>query len=116
MSAREAATKSLELIEKVDVDSLTCVWPIEHLALACALEGDAPRAARLLGHTTARLQQNGRVNDGDFEREQLEHATYERVRAILAERLTSDEIATCEAQGREYTPRQAREEAIRVET
>ena len=113
--AREAATKSLELIDNVDVDSLTCVWPIEHLALACALEGDAPRAARLLGHTTARLNQNGRVNDGDFAREPLEHATYERLHALLAERLTSVEIANYEAEGCTYTPRQAREEAIRIE-
>ena len=110
--AREAAIKSLELVERVDADSLTCVWTIEHLALAFALEGDAPRAARLLGHTTARLSESGRVNEGDFARESLEQATYERLRSLLAEHLTPVEIATYATEGSAYTPRQAREQAI----
>ncbi|MGH7729421.1 MAG: tetratricopeptide repeat protein, partial [Vulcanimicrobiaceae bacterium] len=104
-AARESAEKSIALYETNDPDSVMRAVAIEHLALAVALEGDLARAARLLGHTSQRFAEAG------FEREYTETVTCDRLRALLAGGLTPEELARYEAEGRDYTPSRAREEA-----
>ncbi|MGH7728461.1 MAG: ATP-binding protein, partial [Vulcanimicrobiaceae bacterium] len=105
VAARESAEKSIALYETNDPDSVACAIAIEHLALAVALDGDLARAARLLGHTSQRFAEAG------FEREYTETVTYDRLRALLAAGLTPEELARYEAEGRDYTPDRARDEA-----
>lgn len=102
-AARRAAEDSRDL--RNETDTVLRAVATEHLALVIALEGDLRRAARVLGYTSYCLARAG------FERENTERTTYDRLRALLADELDSDEIARCEAQGRDYTPRQALDEA-----
>jgi predicted ATPase/class 3 adenylate cyclase len=106
-AARRSAEECIALREPIDPDSVFGTIAVEHLALAIALEGDLPRAARLLSHTTKRLAEAG------FEREYTETVTYDRLRNILAEGLPPGDLTRYEAEGRDYTPRDAREAATK---
>jgi hypothetical protein len=104
-AARASAEESLTLFEATAPDSPISALALEHLALVIALEGDAARAARILGYTVRRLA------DAGFEREHTERVSFERLRAVLASALTPEEAARNEADGSAYSHARARLEA-----
>ncbi len=92
-AATEAAREVVrELIERDPAATFLAV-AIEHLALALALGGEIERAAILHGFAEASLLASG------FERLYTENATRERLLALLAERLGTDDRARLEATG-----------------
>ena len=102
--ARESAGRALSLLP---VDNGTNLIVIEHLALVAALEGDTERAARLAGFTSAALDEVGVI------REYTERTGYERLRGLLADARSAEELTRLESEGRGYSWQDARNEAMR---
>ena len=100
--ARQAAAEGLALLEATQPDSVMCAYPVEHLALAAALEGDYERAARLRAYTSRRIAESG------GSRGFTEAVTYNRFSALLAEHLTPGDLERYGAEGRNLTAQQAR--------
>jgi predicted ATPase/class 3 adenylate cyclase len=74
---------------------------IEHLALALALGGDISRAAALAGYADRALQRQGYV------REFTERTTYERLAALLRDRLAPEQLHARLAEGAALAPEAA---------
>ena len=96
-----AAREAIELRAPTEPDEVYVGIGIEHLALVAALRGDFPRAATLEGYANAALTRQG------FEREFTETTTYNRLTALLCERLSSHELARLTAEGAALGPEAA---------
>lgn len=91
-AALEAAREALRLNRALRQDNFAVIC-LEHLALAALLQGDLPRAARLVGHTEAQYRA------GDQIRDRLEQAGHARLVAGLAARLGPAELQSYRAEG-----------------
>ncbi|HYK51940.1 MAG TPA: hypothetical protein VEV38_00205, partial [Candidatus Eremiobacteraceae bacterium] len=79
-----------------------------HLAVLAALDGDARRAARLLGYVDAQNTALG------LQREPTEQWGYDKIMTALRETLSEDEITTLAAEGTAWSEDQAAAEALQV--
>lgn len=106
-AARAAGAEAIELLSTDGPASWAVATAIGHLALAHARSGDAERAARLLGYWEASWNALG------VKREFTEATTYDRLSAILAERLSPSERQALLGAGAAITPQNAIAEALR---
>jgi tetratricopeptide (TPR) repeat protein len=104
--ARGSAAESLALMANADPGSAFVTMCLEHLALALALEGDWPRAARLYGYCDTRLAALG------YEREHTERVTHERLTALLLERYDAAELAAIRLASSELSGQSAVADAL----
>jgi hypothetical protein len=91
----------IALIGARDPDRALVAAGIEHFALACALDGDLARAARLAGYADAVLQRDG------FVREFTEVTTRDRLVAILQAGCDPDELTRLTGEGAGLAPEAA---------
>jgi len=96
-----AVREVIELRAPTEADAVHVGIAIEHLAFVAAASGDFSRAAALEGYANAALQRQG------FEREFTERGTYDRLAALLRERLSPCELARLTAEGAALTPEAA---------
>jgi len=96
--AAEAARESIDVHAKTDPEHYTVSRGIELLALIAALEGDLRRAAILEGYATAAFARIG------YQHQFVEQITYDRVTALLGEKLSLDERSRLMAGGANLTP------------
>jgi predicted ATPase/class 3 adenylate cyclase len=101
--AREALRKSLDLQLGVSI-----AFAIQHLGAIAALRGDFEQAATLLGFTDASL---GRTATP---REFTEQQEYERITALLTEKLGETRLAELSLHGTRLSEDQAAAEALNV--
>jgi tetratricopeptide (TPR) repeat protein len=105
--ARVAAHAGLSLARTLQRDDLV-VNAIQHLAAALALQGDARRAAPLLGYVDAWFSREG------CKREPTEAKSYDILMAALRNQLSKDEIAMLAAAGAHLDDVQASDEAVAI--
>jgi hypothetical protein len=96
-----AAGEAIRIQAADDSDHGMLGIPVEHLALVRALRGDLARAAKQEGYSRAAFQRHG------FEREFTETMTYNRLMALLRERLVPDELERLLAEGAALKPEEA---------
>lgn len=104
-AARAAGRNAIGLL-KGDHVGWTIAAAIGHLALAHALSGDIPRAARLSGYW------NGSSSALAVSRESTERITYELLSALLAKHLSVTELETLFHEGASLAPADAILEAL----
>jgi hypothetical protein len=80
-AARDAAREAIRAMAPRDPQSSFIAISADHLALALALAGDLPRAARLAGYADAALRELG------FAREFTEKTSRDRLTTLLGARL-----------------------------
>ncbi|HKE36971.1 MAG TPA: tetratricopeptide repeat protein, partial [Candidatus Baltobacteraceae bacterium] len=107
VGARAAACEGLRLARKVRHEPLIAIT-LQHLAVLAALDGDARRAARLLGYVDAQNTALG------LQREPTEQWGYDKIMTALRETLSEDEITTLAAEGTAWSEDQAAAEALQV--
>jgi len=100
-AARDAARGAIRALALGDPQSHGIAIPTEHLALALALAGDLPRAARLAGYADAALLELGIV------REFTEKKTHDRLTTLLHERLAPADRERLLAEGAALVPEAA---------
>jgi predicted ATPase len=105
-AATEAVREVIREIAPGDPESPFIASSLEHLALAIALAGNAPRAARLGGYADATLRKLG------FARVYTEKTTYDRLHLLLRERLPPSDAERLLAEGASLTPHDAIAEAL----
>ena len=105
-AATEAVREVIREIAPGDPESAFIASSLEHLALAIALAGDTPRAARLGGYADATLRKLG------FGRVYTEKTTYDRLHLLLRERLAPSDVERLLAEGASLVPEQAIAEAL----
>jgi predicted ATPase/class 3 adenylate cyclase len=93
-----ATTRELAQVVGEDTRDASFTMALEHAALAIALDNDISRAAILAGYTETTIAQIG------MPREYSEKMTRTRLEAILAERLTPNELAAFQAKGALLAP------------
>ena len=106
-AAHEAAREGLRLGRKAQ-SALQVAFCIQHLAVIIALRGEAQRAARLRGFVDIGLRELG-IQPGPTEK-----WSYQKLTALLSERLSEAEIAKFAAEGAAWSEDQAVEEALKV--
>lgn len=99
--AAKAAREAIEIGALREPDHAHVAIPIEHLALAAALRGDVPWAAKLEGYADAALKRHG------FGREFTETKTFERLKAVLQQELSHGDLARLTAEGAALAPEAA---------
>ncbi|MDQ6826540.1 MAG: hypothetical protein M3Z14_04980, partial [Candidatus Eremiobacteraeota bacterium] len=104
--ARAAASNVLHFYATSDPSNPHVPVTLEHLALACGLDGDFMRAARLEGYVENGLRTVG------YEREYTEMVTQERLIALLREHFSASELDALFAAGAALTPDEAIAEAL----
>ncbi|HLJ83595.1 MAG TPA: tetratricopeptide repeat protein [Candidatus Eremiobacteraceae bacterium] len=87
---------------------LLIVIALQHLALLATQRKGIHRAAQLIGYVDARFRELG------YERQPTERWGYEKVTAILRERLSDAEIETLAAEGAAWPEERALEEAQNI--
>jgi predicted ATPase len=92
-----AAAREVIIRVASDQDHFYIGIGIEHLALAYALRGDLTRAARQEGFADSLFHRGG------IERETTEAKSYDRLMALLRERLSPDDLARLLAEGASLT-------------
>jgi len=97
-NACAAAREAIEELAAREPEAAHVSVAIEHLALALALGGDFPRAATLSGYSDVALRRQG------YEREFTETTTFDRLGALLSERLGPDEFGRLQTEGTALTP------------
>jgi predicted ATPase/class 3 adenylate cyclase len=100
-----AAGEALRLTNPSDLENATVACTLEHTALALALDGRIETAAAIGGYCVAAFASHG------FERDVTEQRTFERLDAILAERLTPFERVALTDRGEAMTAAAAFAEA-----
>jgi hypothetical protein len=100
-AARDIAREAIRALAPRDRQSPFIAISAEHLALALALAGDLPRAARLAGYADAALREFG------FSREFTERTTHDRLTALLGESLTPADLGRLLAEGAALAPEAA---------
>jgi tetratricopeptide (TPR) repeat protein len=108
-AAYEAASEVLELTRLIGYSSWKAL-AVQHLATIAALEGDARRAASLVGYVDACLAREG------VAREPTELRTFEILNARLEKQLGADERADLEAAGRALSESDAIDLALVVQS
>jgi tetratricopeptide (TPR) repeat protein len=98
VESRRIGREALRVLGARDPEAPLAGMTIEHLALACALEGNLPRAALLEGYADAVFRKYG------FIREITERITYDRLSRLLEEGLPPDERARLLAEGAALAP------------
>ncbi len=88
-----AGRNALNLLRKTDPDGIIAAIVIEHVSLAAALAGDLHAAARLEGYADANFRAAG------YARDFTERTSYDRLRALLRERLTTSTLEELLAEG-----------------
>jgi len=88
--------------------SLYTMWSLQNLALLGALNGDARRAAQVLGYVERLYQEEG------AEREPTELWTYEQVTAALRALLSKSDEQALKAQGASWSLERASKEAFEL--
>ena len=104
-AASEAASNALRWAHHVQSKS-KLAWILQHCALIAAKRGDVRAAARLLGYVDAQYAELG------LERESTERWGYERLVALLRERLSEAEIALSRSEGAIMSEEQAIDETL----
>jgi len=105
--ARESAREGLRLARQ-ERSELQVAFTLQHLALLCALGGDARLGAQLLGYVDAQFTALS------MQREPTEQWGYDKLMATLRETLNADEIAQLAAEGAAWSEDRAVEEALKV--
>jgi hypothetical protein len=100
-AARDISREVIRKFAARDPQSLQIANAAEHLALALALAGDLPRAARLGGYADAALLGLG------YARQYTETTTHDRLAALLDERLAPGLRERLRAEGAALTPEAA---------
>jgi len=96
--ARAIAREVIRELALGEPESAPVAQAIEHLALAVALEGDLLRAALLEGYADATFRTLG------FKRETTEIATFDRLSALLGERVAPADLARLLSEGAALPP------------
>jgi hypothetical protein len=97
----DAAREAIHVLAPCDPQSPYIAISAEHLALALALAGDLPRAARLAGYADAAFLRLG------VEREFTERKTHDRLTTLLQERLVPLDRERLLAEGAALVPETA---------
>lgn len=105
--ARRSAKKGLRFAREARVESLIAV-SLQHLALLAGLDGDVPRAAKLLGYVEAQYSRLG------VQREPTEQWGYVKLVTVLGETLSEDLIAKLAVQGATWSEDHAVEQALKA--
>jgi hypothetical protein len=95
------ARESLGEFAPLEPDGADVAVALEHLALAIALGGDLPRAAKLAGYADATLQKQC------FEREFTETTSHDRLASLLREHLAPEQREQLLAEGAALAPETA---------
>jgi predicted ATPase/class 3 adenylate cyclase len=106
-AARESAREGLRVARQVQ-NELQIAIVLQHLGLLAGLDGDARRAAQLLGYVDAQYATL------DYKREPTEQWGYDKLIAALREALSTDEIAQLAAHGAAWSEDQAVAEAAAI--
>jgi predicted ATPase/DNA-binding XRE family transcriptional regulator len=104
--ARESAQEGLRFARQAQSE-LTTATGLQHLALLWALDGDAWRAAKLLGFVNAQYGELG------YRREGTEQWSYDRLMTALGGMLREDEIAQYAHEGARWSDDEAVEHALK---
>jgi tetratricopeptide (TPR) repeat protein len=104
--ASEAVREIIRDIAPNDPESPFIAGSLEHLALAIALSGNAPRAARLSGYADVATQKLG------FMRGFTETTSHDRLHTLLQDLLEPLEAERLLAEGAALTPQEALAEAL----
>ncbi|MBV9647881.1 MAG: adenylate/guanylate cyclase domain-containing protein [Candidatus Eremiobacteraeota bacterium] len=107
LEARQAVRDAIDLLAERDPSSVWVIIALEHFALACALDGDVKRAARLEAYCDVAFAAVG------FQRESTEQRTHLRLGALLRERLDAAALQQARAEGAALSPERAIEETLR---
>jgi tetratricopeptide (TPR) repeat protein len=102
--ARESESEGLHYARQAQNERLL-VNSLERMALLAALQGDAPRAARLLGYVDSELSRTRQTPDKGLD---------EKLRAALREALSEDEIRSLATEGAAWSEDHAVEEALKA--
>jgi predicted ATPase/class 3 adenylate cyclase len=105
--ARESAREGLRWARQAQ-DAMLIATVLQHIALLLALRGAVDDAARLIGYVNLEFKELGN------EREVAEKWGYEKLMAVLRERLSEDEIEKLAAEGAACSEDQALEEALNL--
>jgi len=95
---RAIAREAIRALAIQEPESASVAQAIEHLALALALGGDLERAALLEGYADTAFCNHG------FKRESTETKSFDRLTALLAERLGAGTLALLLSEGAGLTP------------
>jgi tetratricopeptide (TPR) repeat protein len=94
-AAHQAACEALTMNRALGLHGFA-IFCLEHLALAHALSGACPQAARILGYTEAHIRRNEQGRD------LLEQAGYDRLVTLLRQALSDDARACLMAEGQAW--------------
>jgi predicted ATPase/class 3 adenylate cyclase len=106
-AARDSAREALRLARQIRHEP-AIADTLQHLALLSALDGDARRAAQLLGYVDVQYTALG------MQREPTEQWGYDKLMAALRENLSEADIEKLAAEGAAWSEDQAVEEALKV--
>ncbi len=106
-AAHECAGNGLRWANKAQSSSKVA-WILQHLALIAGLRAQVQAAARLLGYVDSKFKELG------LERESTERWGYEKLSALLRERLSAAEIEQLAREGAVWSEEKAVAEALKT--
>jgi len=105
--AREAAREGLRWAQKAQSGS-KLAWALQHFALMAGMRSQLQVAARLLGYVDSKYNELG------LQRESTERWGYEKISALLREKMSEEQVTKLAAEGAVWSESQAVEEALKL--